>query len=337
MSSFHFVCTAEATPKYCNMVRLWAWSIRNRAGALAGSPLAVAFNDQADETATAWLRRLPAVDVFIQPRISASHREVNKFNALWAPGLDRAEWVILTDCDVAFISDLEPLADQLKDVDFAAAPEGHDPRNPPTGRPRNYKAIRNYERLLLQETGMSAAGLAAHRHQWFTNRWPCTTYPYFNGGVIAIRGSKLQEFRSAVIETSRRLYMRMRSLHPNPLYSLRRFWNSRWDRTPWADRLCIGPFFRQRYADQVALAVVAIKLGLRYRVLPHCWNWRTLGMGHGEELPIRIIHYFEPALGLAPDRILDGDWLSDFSASSNPGKRVLAELVREYRGSRPAT
>ena len=333
MSRFHLVCTAEATPKYCRMVRLWAWSLRNRAGALAGSPLTVTFNDQADEQTAQWLRRLPAADVSISPRISRSHREVNKYNALWAPGLENTEWVVLTDCDVAFIDDLGPIADLLKDVDFAAVPEGHDPRNPPPGRPRNYKAIRNYEQLLLSETGLSLEELATHRHPWFTDRWPCTTYPYFNGGFIAIRSSRLAEFRDAVLDMSRRLYRRARRNHPNPLRFLQRFWNSRWDRTPWADRFCIGPFFRQRYADQVALAVVAIKLGLRYRVLPHCWNWRTLGMGHGEELPIRIIHYFEPALGLPLDRILDPAWIPTYAASDNPGKKALAELVAEYRSS----
>jgi hypothetical protein len=312
------------------MVRLWAWSLRTRAGGLASSPLTVTFNDRADTATAEWLRQFPATECVVRPRLSAAHREVNKYNALWAPGLDSADWVILTDCDVAFVSDLSPLADALGDADFAAAPEGHEPRNPPPGRPRHYKTIRHYEALLLRETGLTREALAAHRHPWFTDRWPCTTYPYFNGGFIAIRGTRLAEFREAILGMSSRLFRRARINHPNPLFFLQRFWNSRWDRTPWADRLCIGPFFRQRYADQVALAVVAIKKGFRYRVLPHCFNWRSLGMGHGEELPIRVLHYFEPALGLPADRILDTDWIADYSASTHPGRQALAGLVRDF-------
>lgn len=329
MPSFHFLCTAEPTPRYRRMVQLWAWSIRQRAGALAAAPITVTYNDAPDPEAVRFLEALK-VRVETRPRLSTAHREVNKYNSLWAEGLDQADWIVLMDCDTVVINDLAPLPGLLEQVDLAAAPEGHDPRMPPPGRPRGYRAIRGYERLLLSETGMTPDQLAGYRHPWFTGHWPCTDYPYFNGGVIILSSSRLMEFRDRILDTSRRLFRRMRHVHPNPAYFLQRFWNSRWDRTPWADRLCIGSFFRQRYADQVALAVAAIAGRFPYRVLPHAWNWRSTGMQHGEESPIRILHYFEPALGLDTNRIIDSDWIDAYRASDNPGQQALSTIVSEF-------
>jgi len=330
MSFFHFLCTAEATAKYCQMVRLWAWSLKNKTSLPADTQFTVTFNDCADEQTVKWLMQFEGASVNIRPRLSKQHAEVNKYNALWSPDIGKSEWVILTDCDVVFVNSIVPLINLLAEVEFGASPEGHNPVNPPPGHPENYRAIRNYEELLLSEISLSLDQLRKHRHPWFTDKCPRTDYPYFNGGFIAIKTSKLKEFRNAVVELSQKLYFQMRWNHPDPIFFLRRFWNSRWDRTRWADFFCIGPFFRQRYADQVALAAAVLKLNLKYTVLPHSYNWRCAGMGHGEEVPPRVIHYFQPAFGIPLTDILKDYWIDSFLSSKNYGKKALAETVLQF-------
>jgi len=316
------------------MVRLWAWSLRQRGGALAQAPVTVTFNDQTDPDTAQWLIRETGCQIRVLPRLSLSHKEANKYNALMAPDLEQANWVVLTDCDVACMNDLAPLGNWLTDsVDAAAAPEGHQPAVPPPGKPAHYKPIRRYGELLVGLADLTPAQMTTHQHPWFTDRWPCTVYPYFNGGVVAVRGSCVKAFRETLVPMTQALYTRARRWHPHPLLLLKRFWNSRVDRTPWADDLCLGPFFRQRYADQVALMATFLKLRLRYTVLPHCFNWRARDMGHGEELPIRLLHYFKPALGVPLDQLFNPDWIPAYRQSDNPGRQALAEIVTQYRSS----
>ena len=118
LPSFHFLCTAEPTPRYRRMVQLWAWSIRQRAGALAMAPITVTYNDAPDPEAARFLEAMK-VRVETRPRLSTSHREVNKYNSLRAEGLDQADWIVLMDCDTAVIDDLAPFPGLLEHVDLA--------------------------------------------------------------------------------------------------------------------------------------------------------------------------------------------------------------------------
>lgn len=323
------VTVAEATPRFCRMLKTWAWTFRQFAGRWRDAPLTVVFNDAGDLATSAWLTRHAGVEVHVRPRLSPKHKETNKFNGLWTPSLAASDWVLLTDADIAFADDLAPLERELTDADLAASPDGCDPSLRQPGRPSGWTPIRRFDLLLKEFAGIDDTALRALEHPWFIDRWPLTRYPYLNSGVIAIKSDRLPEVRQALVDTSLQLYARARRLHPNPVQLLRRFWNSRWDRTSRGERASLGWFFRQRFADQVAITVVAARLGLRLAVLPHAFNWRGTGMNHGDETP-RILHYFRPAFGLPVERVLEPSWIPAYSRDANPGKRALARVIEAF-------
>jgi hypothetical protein len=335
--SFHFVTAAEATPRYTRMARLWAWSLRTNAGVLAHAPRTVVFNDRADDDAARRLRTESGAEVLTRPRLSRTHPETNKFNALFAPALadlPADAWVVLTDCDVCCVHDLAPLVRELTanaagPIDVAAAPEGHRATPSPT-KPADWSPVRGYARLLREHAGLDDAALARLEHPWFAGHPTPTRYPYFNGGVICIRAGVLPAYRDALLELSPLLHARVRRWQPNPARLLARAWNAKVDRRPGAERRTRGWFFRERFADQVALTVAAARLGLHLGVLPHALNWRCPGMPHGTASPPMLLHYFELALGLNPERIFEPGWREDFARSHNEGRRALAKVVGDY-------
>lgn len=327
---FHFAATAEANPKFCRMAKLWAWSLRHLGGALADGPITVCFNDESDAATAGWLEQLK-VRVRSRPRLSEKHKEVNKYNVLWTEGIENADWVVLTDCDVVCTNDLAPLADWLAGHEFGAVSDAvvrYD------GRPYRHPVI-HYPNMLRAFTGLSVGALQAHQHPEFTGRPPFTVYPYFNGGMLAIKGAHVPAFRKAVVDISRRIYAATRPAQWNGLRVLQRAWNNLWDKSAYATRLCVGWHLRPRYADQSAIFPAVLKLALSYQVLPHVCNWRYQDLAAPGAEPL-LLHYYEQALGIPPPRILDGTWLDSYRTSADRGRVALAQTVqaflREYPG-----
>lgn len=326
--SLHFCTTVEATPRFAAMAELWAFSFRRFAGALADATLRVTFNDRADEATAERLERL-GVRVSVRPRLSARHREANKYNALLAAqglvGPD--EWLVLTDADVACAGPLDALAELLEravGIDLWASPAGHPMPLPRAGRPRGYRPIRRYGELIRARTGVTAEELPAFRHARFEGVWPDTTYPYFSSGVLAIRGSALEALSPAIISETAALYALARPGPATPLRLLARWWNRRVHRTGWAERLCVGPYHSARLADQVALTTAAIRLGVKWGVLPLRYNWHDLDAGPRDE-PVELVHYVGKT-----DWITRDDWLASFAGSDNAGRSALARVVSAW-------
>lgn len=312
-----FVLAAEARPAYLNMTALCCWSIRARAGVFARSPISIVFNDADDPRATSWLRSALGVEVSVRPRRSPRLHFLNKLNALDASVPGGPDWTIYLDCDTAVINDLAPLAQWCAGpIDFAAAPV-------------NAKAAWQLDRIFLRHTGLSRDELEAHAHPWFNTR-----YPYFNGGVFAVRSSRLPEFRPVYEDLTRRLFDQMKS-GPHPWRWLRNRWNRKVCKTRWADRLVIGPFFTRYYAEQVALAAAVLKLRLPYRVLPNSCNWKLPDTGHGEESPVRILHYLQSRHPLDRGRLFEGEWIDQYARDPWEGRRELARLVRDFTAQHP--
>jgi len=328
---YHFVITAEPAPAFCRMACLWAWSLRRHAGALANSRISVVFNDRTDPDTEKWLRRLPDVTVLARPRLSHDHKELNKYSALWAPDLEKADYVILTDCDVVCTDRLDELDILMADAEFGGISDG-----PISATHRSYKpSICRYALMLQELSGLSPEEVCVHRHEAFTAHPPYTDFPYFNGGVLVIGGRRLSEFRALVVELSRRIYQQVHRDQTHPLRLMRRAWNTLWVRCPGGKRFMIGWHVRRkRFADQVAVFPAVLKLRLPYRVLPHEFNWRYRDMVRPEETP-RLIHYYKSALGIPPPRILQEDWIPAYRMSGDVGRRALANVVGEFLQQHP--
>lgn len=328
---YHFAITAEPVPAFCRMACLWAWSLRRYAGALANSHIFVIFNDRTDPATEKWLRRLPNLTVLARPRLSHDHKELNKYSALWAPGLEKADYVILTDCDVICANRLDELEALMASAAFGGISD-----NPISATHGTYKpSIYRYARMLHDLAGLSPNEIRAHRHAAGTSRPPYDGLPYFNGGVLVIGGRRLAEFRALVVELSRRIHRQVYHDQKHPLGLMRRTWNALCARWPGGERLMIGWHVRRkRFADQAAVFPAVLKLRLPYRVLPHEFNWRHHGTGRPEETP-RLIHYYKSALGIPPPRILQADWIHPYQMSNDIGQHALARVVSEFLQQHP--
>lgn len=271
------------------------------------------------------------VQVTTRPRLSRLHKEVNKYNVLWTPGLEEADWILLTDCDVACAGPLDGLEALLEGLDFAAVSDGVPARSRRSPRP----PVLRYDYFLRLFSGLSGRELKQHAHPEFIHQPPFTRYPYFNGGVMMIRGARLASFRETIVELSEQVFRQACRRQLNPLRWIQQAWNNAWFRSRHAHRLSLGWHMRQRYADQAVILPCLLKLGLRYTVLPHAYNWRYIEIGAKNPPPL-LIHYFEPALGIAPDRILSRHWLDAFAHSNDEGRQALAGLVHDYLAAHPA-
>jgi len=328
---YHFVVTAEPNPAFCRMVCLWAWSLRRHAGALANSRIFVIFNDRVDQDTEKWLRHLPNVTVLTLPRLSRDHKELNKYSALWAPGLEEADYVVLTDCDVVCTGRLDKLDALMAGAEFAGISDA-----PGSAQQGSYKpSICRYALMLQELSGLSPAEVSLHRHEAFTGRPPFTGFPYFNGGVLIIGGQRLAEFRALVVELSRHIYRQVHQDQARPLRLMRRTWNTLWASHPGGERFMIGWHVRRkRFADQVAVFPAVLKLRLSYRVLPHEFNWRFHDPARPDTTP-RLIHYYKAALGIPPPQILQADWIPAYRESADAGRQALANVVGEFLQQHP--
>ncbi len=328
---YNFAITTEPIPAFCRMACLWAWSLRRNAGALANSHIFVVFNDRTDPATEKWLNRLSNVTVLARPRLSHDHKELNKYSALWAPDLEKADYVILTDCDVVCTNRLDELGALMAGAEFGGIPD-----NPISTAHGTYKpSICRYARMLNDLSGLSPDEVRAHRHESGTSRQPYTGFPYFNGGVLVIGGRRLAEFRALVVELSRHIHHQVYRDQTHPLGLMRRTWNALWARCPEGERFMIGWHVRRkRFADQAAIFPAVLKLRLPYRVLPHEFNWRYRGIVRPEETP-RLIHYYKSALGIPPPRILQADWIHAYQMSNDVGQRALANVASEFLQQHP--
>lgn len=325
----HFVAAIEAIPRHCNLARLWAFSIRRFGGAASSSRISVVFNDRVHDAAARLLERESDVAVEVRPRVSRYSPHANKYNALFAKDLESADYAVLTDADVACVGDLDLLNLELRERPaFAAAPELLYPE---LMSAPDLPAVLGYANLLRSFTGLSQAELERHAHPWFIEQNPWSRYPVFNGGMMCVRGDRVRAFREGVLRNTDRLWLAMRRIHPNPIRTLARAWNSRVaSRSRAWSRWTAGYYFGQGFSDQVAIFPTVLQLGESYRVLPHCLNWRHPGTGHGEDDPPRLIHYYQLAFGLDLNRLLDPSWLESAPRPANSGQQRLAAAVREY-------
>lgn len=307
-----FVITAEPTPAYANMAKLCAWSIRTRAGALADASISVVFNDELHADAAAELRGRWDVHIERRPRLSESMKCMNKYNGLFAAAAQEADWVILLDCDTAVVNPLDPLADWMRsgEHDFGASLV-------------DSARVWGLDQLVMRHSNLSSAELTPHRT---ADR---ARLPYFNGGVIALRGTWLDLFRRAVIDYSHELFESMRAGGGHPVQWARVQWNRVMSRRPATERFIAAPFFHKGYADQIAIVLAMMKLRLRYRILPREYNWLDERFDPSEPDPIRIFHYLGAYYPIDRERLFDGDWIDEFKSSAKRGRRTLAELASE--------
>lgn len=312
----HFAIVAEATPAYCAMARLLASSIRLRAGALCTSPIKIVFNDRQDERTAEELRKRWGVHVLVKPRISQEIGFLNKYNGLDREVTEGADWILILDCDTIVCSPLDGLwawMDSDPEADVAAVPV-------------LAKTAWGLEQIYRTFAGCSAEDLSRMRHPWFVS-----DYPYFNSGVIALRATRARAFQQTVLEMTRSLYREMSTSLSRPFNSLRLRWNRKVCKTRHADQLVIGPFFTKFYAEQVGMSASILRLGLRYSVWPHAWNWRVPDSGHGEDSPIRILHYLGARYRIDREHMLE-EGVPHQGEGEHAGWQALRSAIEEYQG-----
>jgi len=309
-----FVTTAEPTLAYANMARLLAWTIRNRGGALADASITVMFNDRVHADAADDLRRWD-VQVETRDRLSESMKCMNKYNGLFARATRDADWVVLLDCDTAVVDSLDFLLDWMRmdQHDFA-------------GVRVDSAEVWGWPPLIRQHTDIAAK-------QQTKSTSEIDDPPYFNGGVVILRGSALTEFRDLVIHYSQRLYQQMRAGRGSPGHWARVQWNRFVSKRSTTQPLIVKPFFHKGYADQVAIVLAMLQLRLRYDVLSHAFNWRDERFVADTEsdTDIRILHYLSAYYPIDRNGLFDGDWVDSYAESPKPGRAALANLVRAYR------
>lgn len=307
----HFVTTVEDRPDYHAMVRLWAFSIRRRAGMFADAPISVAFNERMDAGVARALEADLGVQCVVKPRISAKMRYANKYNALDLPGLEGSDAVMFFDTDTVVLEDLAPLAQMVPTADVWAANEYQGNR------------IFGLDRLFTRYAGVTGERAGVYRHAWNP-----MGLPYLNGGVWIVRTAHLRAFRERVLELTFELFAAMSAGSPNPLHWLRIQWNrAHYKRRPgWV----LKPYFPKFYSDQMAIGLAAASLGLKLGILPRAFNWYYDVEGQGETRPLRVFHYAQAHYPLERARLLDGAWAEEYAASNQPGKVGLAGLWREH-------
>src|SRR5690606_9005209 len=167
-------------------------------------------------------------------------------------------------------------------------------------------------------------------HPWFLPNAPA-----FNGGVVLLRGRILQRFRDEVVTLTERAFDRMRTDPRRPVHSLRLQCNRIIDRLHLPVAMLLGDHYSRHNADQIALLAACFRLGLQFEVLPHAYTWRLPDAAQGEDGPMRILHYLRGLYSFDRARLFDGDWLDEYARSDHPGRRALAEIVREFNEAVP--
>lgn len=313
----HFAIVAEASPAYCAMARLLAFTIRSRAGRLATAPIHVVFNDRADPATADELSCRWNAQVHTWPRLSSTIGFLNKYNALNPACVAGADWIIVLDCDTLICESLDPLAEWMDSTrdDVAAVPV-------------LAKTAWGLEDIFMRFSEVSRDDLSRMTHPWFVS-----SYPYFNSGVIALRAAHAPAFQRCVLDLTAALYREMSTSLTRPIHSLRLRWNRKVCKRRDADRLVLGSFFTKFYAEQVGMSATILKLGLRYSVWPHAWNWRAPGSGHGEDSPIRILHYLGARYPIDRAHMLDDDAIAQAALAhgDHPGWSALGSALRAWR------
>jgi len=311
----HFVTTVEDRPDYHAMVRLWAFSIRRRAGMFAEAPISVAFNERMDAEVARALEADLGVKCVVKPRISAKMRYANKYNALDLPGLLESDAVMFFDTDTVVLEDLAPLAEIVPTADVWGVNE------------YRHERIFGLDRLFERYAGVTAGRAGAYRHAWNP-----MGLPYLNGGVWIVRTAHLAAFRERVLELTFELFAAMSAGGGKPLVWPLHWLRIQWNRAHYKRRpgWVLKPYFPKFYSDQMAIGLAAASLGLKLGILPRSYNWCYDVEGQGETRPVRVLHYAKIHYPLECERLLDGGWAAEYAASGQPGKVGMAALWREH-------
>jgi len=316
--SVRFAIVGEANPRYNNMLKLCAWSIRHRAGALSDASIAVVYNEKLDEPTAKYLKNELDVQTLALPRISHEFKTLNKFNGLSAPGTTDADWVILIDADTAVINDLAFIEQRMEsnEADFFCAPT-------------NLKTVWGVDNIIRKQTGLTKEEFEKLRHPWFI---PGALF--FNSGVIIMRGSDAEAIRDENISLTPIMVKTMQNPeNKNIWFTLRQKWNERVVKTRLRNQLIIPPFYPVFFSDQVTLEIVILKLRLNFELLPHAYNFRKVNLKQGEELPIHILHYIKYRYDFDRTEMFTGKWIDQYAQSDDPGAQALSQLVQEYNES----
>ena len=312
----HLLTTIENRADYRAMARLWAFSIRRRAGALADAPISIACNESVDEGFAREMKARYGAAVTRTDRISRTMRYVNKYNALSLPEIAGADWVMFFDADTVVVDDLGPLAGMLSSSEANVWGVGELPCDRVFGLERLYERFGRVPR----------ARLAEYEHPWNP-----LGLAYFNGGVWLVRGSQVLALRERVVALTLELFKSMRASSVNPLHWARVQWNRQVYKSRRAKRLVIEPYFPKFYSDQMAIAIAAASLGWKVGNLPRSYNWIFDSPEQGENYPIRVLHYVNAMYPLERGALLEGEWAGRYAVSGEPGKAALAEVWRQYR------
>lgn len=316
----HITLVAEDNPAVANMLRLFAWSLRQNAGAAADAPVTIVFNERADESLTRELDSRFGVRSIVRPRISTELRFTNKWNCLEAD-LGSAEWMLFVDWDIAICATLDPLLERL-----AAAPKS-------TGffcAPEVLQQAWGMRHILKKHAGRTDAEIDALENPWY----PSDRLPVFNTGVFAIRAERIPEFRQEIVPMCQRLHRSMRATTWNPLQWATVQWNRRHWKKPDASRRIIGSFFPRVHSGQIAVPTTLIKLGINFELLPHSYNWYYLSRRYGEDTGVRILHYMTSQFpGVDKEHLFEGGFFDRYRNSDNPGCRALANVVSDYNAA----
>lgn len=318
----HVVLVAEATPGVANMLRLLAWSLRARGGALADAPVTIVYNEREDPEVSRELAERFNVRTLVRPRLSTSLRFTNKWNCLEAP-LDGARWMLFLDWDIAVCAALDPLLHRLRtegeSKGFFISPEFT----------RQAWGLRG---ILKKHARLTDEQLDAVANDWY----PADRMPVFNTGVFALRADHIDAFRREIVPMCDRLHRSMRATTLNPLQWLKVQWNRRHWKKPDADRRVIGSFFPRVHAGQIAVPTTILKLRIPFGLLSHADNWRAPTCRFGDETGIRLLHYMGSRFPeVDKTRLFDAHYFDRFENSSNEGWRALVEVVRAYNAANP--
>lgn len=323
--SVAFALVAEPTAKYIQRTMLCVHTIRRNAGVLADAPIVVMFNERAHDEGARALERRYGVRIEVRPRIQSPIGYLNKCNAFSSDVTREVDWLLFLDCDTVVCNALDPLADVLATTDagFAAVPE-------------HARQGWRLERIWAEEMGLKPESFEHLRHPWFRSG-----LPIFNIGVFAVRSALCPTLAKEAAPFILRYYLEQTTSLLRPLHYLRYKWNRRVWKSPNADRLIWGAHYPRNHGAQISLPILMHKLGVKMHILPHAFNWTKPGTGHGEDFPIRILHYIRQS------RIVDGHlepeadgtepaWVRERLSDKDPGWQALARVVREFVTNAPS-
>ena len=318
----HFVAVGEASDYFINMVKLLIYSLRSNGGIYQNAPFTFVTNGVSipKKQAQDIQQKFDNVRLRTMPRLGTMPL-INKYNAFYAVDDHSYDVMILIDCDIVILDNLEGIADlDCENVCFKATAAG-------------LSVVEQYGKLLKNHINFNEEEIRASQEDCFSAK-----YPLFNSGMLVLSRDTVVAIRDDTVKLCQQLQQvqtkdlssYLKYIYNSNLY-LNKIRNHRYLK-PLARYLLptIGIYYPLWMSEQLGLAMAILKNKVPYEILPQKFNWHhSYALENGSLPP--TFHYMKGKYKIDRKFMFEGSWIEEYLNSSSPLQKSLANTVKSYK------